>query len=275
MQRLGKGPARPPGLGGTPVHPQRRCSGAAELAESLGRLQASHPCVRDIGFPQTTAAGRRGRVPGENGAVIPSINGRPVISRADMGVPRSTLDTWYRNRAKTGHPEKAGRIGRTDFWYEDEWTTWHDRFARAKTETLTRPDRRGDPDDLVDAAGAARILGYANGHVIHASRNLGYFPEPDAYDIASNGRRSPRWRRSTVWTVADDRKGKGVGGGRPPGSAGAAKPHPYSGDERLDVILARLRSGDRPSATALAAEWGTSRRTAERILRAVRSLLSS
>ena len=54
---------------------------------------------------------------------IPAINGRPVISRADMaarGVPKTTVDGWYRHRARTGHPEKAGRVGRTDYWYEDE-----------------------------------------------------------------------------------------------------------------------------------------------------------
>jgi hypothetical protein len=189
-----------------------------------------------------------------------------------MGVPRSTLEGWYRDRARTGHPEKAGRIGRTDYWYEDEWTDWHDAYVRGKTESLTRPDRSGDPDDLVDAAGAARILGYANRDVIHANRRLGYFPEPDAWDVASNGRRSPRWKRSTVWTVADGRTGKA--GGHKPGTPGApAKPHPYAGDQRLDVVLARLRGGEEPSAPGLAAEWNTSLSTAERILRAARNLL--
>lgn len=65
----------------------------------------------------------------EEVVLIPAINGRPVISRADMaarGVPRTTVDGWYRDRARTGHPEKAGRIGRTDYWYEDEWTAWHE-----------------------------------------------------------------------------------------------------------------------------------------------------
>jgi hypothetical protein len=43
---------------------------------------------------------------------------------AARGVPPSTASTWYRDRAATGHPEKAGRIGRTDYWYGDEWTAW-------------------------------------------------------------------------------------------------------------------------------------------------------
>jgi hypothetical protein len=74
----------------------------------------------------------------EEVAPIPAINGRPVISRADMtarGVPRTTVDGWYRDRAKTGYPEKAGRVGRTDYWYEDEWTAW---YARMLPETCGR-----------------------------------------------------------------------------------------------------------------------------------------
>jgi hypothetical protein len=219
---------------------------------------------------------RRVRLRKEVG-LIPAINGRPAISRADMaarGVPRTTVDGWYRDRARTGYPEKAGRIGRTDYWYEDEWTAWHEAHLRGKVEALTRVDRRGDPDDLVDAAEAARMLRYASRYVIHANRRLGYFPEPDAYGAAARGRRAPLWKRSTVWATADHREGKG--GGHKPGTPGApAKPHPYAGDERLARVLADLRSGVRPSAPGLAAEWNVSRRTAERIIRSARTLLES
>jgi hypothetical protein len=64
---------------------------------------------------------------------IPAINGRPAIGRADMaarGIPTTTVNGWYRDRARTGHPEKAGRTGRTDYWYEDEWTAWNERYLR-------------------------------------------------------------------------------------------------------------------------------------------------
>lgn len=213
--------------------------------------------------------------PGEGVGLIPAINGRLVISRADMaarGVPRTTVNGWYRDRARTGHPEKAGRIGRTDYWYEDEWTAWHQARQRGKAGSLTRVDREGDPDDLVDAAEAARMLRYSGRDVIHANRRLGYFPEPDAYGTTGKGRRAPLWKRSTVWAAADRRQG--AGGGHKPGTPGApAKPHPYAGDERLTRVMADLRSGIRPSAAELAAEWGTSRRTAERVIRAARTLL--
>jgi hypothetical protein len=213
----------------------------------------------------------------EEVVLIPAIEGRPVISRADMaarGVPASTVNGWYRDRARTRHPEKAGRIGRTDYWYDDEWTTWHEAHQRAKVESLTRVDRDGDPDDLVDAAEAARVMGYARRNVIHANRRLGYFPEPDAYGTTVRGRAAPLWKRSTVWAVADRRPG--IGGGHKPGTPGApAKPHPYAGDERLAQILAELRSGDRPSSLEFAAEWGVSQRTVERIIRAARTFLES
>ena len=187
---------------------------------------------------------------------------------AARGVPKTTVNGWYRDRARTGHPEKAGRIGRTDYWYEDEWTAWYEGHRRGKVESLTQVDRGGDPDDLVDAAEAARMLRYSSRYVIHANRRLGYFPEPDARGPAPRGRSVPLWKRSTVWAMADARPG--TGGGRKPGTP--PRPHPYAGDQRLARVLAELRSGTRPSAAGLAAEWNVSRRTAERIIRAARTL---
>jgi hypothetical protein len=120
-----------------------------------------------------------GRGPG--GAFI---NGRAAISRAEMaalGIGRSTLEGWYRSRAVTGHPEKAGRIGRADYWYADEWLKWRDAYIRAKISALTECDKSGAEGDLVTAAEAARIMGYRSRNVIHSNRRLGYFPEPDEY----------------------------------------------------------------------------------------------
>jgi hypothetical protein len=212
----------------------------------------------------------------EEVAPIPAINGRPVISRADMaerGVPKTTVNGWYRNRARTGHPEKAGRIGRADYWYEDEWTAWYEAHLRNKVEALTQVDRAGDPDDLVNAAEAARMLRYTSRYVIHANRRQGCFPEPDAYGT-NWGRPAPLWKRSTVWAAADRRQG--MGGGHKPGTPGApAKPHPYAGDQRLARVLAELRDGIRPPAAELAAEWNVSRRTAERIIHTAKALLDA
>ena len=200
-----------------------------------------------------------------------------MISRADIqaahGISHQSLYLWYRDRAATGHPEPAGQIGKTTYWYADDWLAWYQSHQASKVEVLTQVDRSGDPDDLVDAKEAARILGYASGKVIHTNRRDGYFPEPDAYDQPGRERPSPRWRRSTVWAIADARHGRG--GGRRPGIPSAfAKPHPYAGDPRLEAVLAQLRSGAEPSSTALAAAWAVSRRTAERIISAARQVIA-
>ena len=205
------------------------------------------------------------------------LNGRAVISRADMiarGIGRSTLEGWYRNRAVTGHPDKAGRIGRADYWYADEWLAWREAYARAKISALTECDKSGTGGDLVTAAEAARIMGYRGRNVIHSNRRLGYFPEPDQYGPPVNGRPVPLWRRSTVWAVADGRTGKA--GGHKMGTPGApAKSHPYAGDQRLHDVQALLRDGHEPAAAELAARWNVTRRTAERIIRAARATASS
>ena len=191
---------------------------------------------------------------------------------AARGVPRTTVDGWYRDRARTGHPEKAGRIGRTDYWYEDEWTAWHEAHLRGKIESLTQVDRSGDPDDLVDAAEAARMLRYSSRVRDPRQPPPRLLPRARRLREGRRGRRAPLWKRSTVWAAADRREG--MGGGHKPGTPGApAKPHPYAGDERLARVLAELRSGAEPSAAELAAEWNVSQRTAERIIRAARALL--
>jgi hypothetical protein len=192
---------------------------------------------------------------------------------AARGVARATADYWYRNRDDTGYPEKAGRIGRTDYWYEDEWNTWLEAHQEARRAELTEADFSGDPDELVDAVGAAKIMGWSSRDVVHHNRRHGYFPEPDAHGPASSRRIVPLWKRSTVWAAARARKGGA--GGHKPGTPGApAKPHPYAGDQRLDVVLAMLRRGAEPSSDVLASEWDVSRRTAERIIRAARDAAS-
>lgn len=63
-----------------------------------------------------------------------SINGRPVVTRAELserGVPLSTAKWLYRNRASTGHPEAANPGGKPLAWYDDEWTAWYAQYQRA------------------------------------------------------------------------------------------------------------------------------------------------
>lgn len=140
--------------------------------------------------------------------------GRAVINRAELmrqlQIGESTAERWYRERAENGHPEPVHREGRRLYWDEAEAVAWAQEREAAKKATLTPVDRSGEPDELVDAEEAARILGYASPRTItsYLARNVGYFPDPDDVE----GR---RWHRRTLWAFADRRSR--------PGRAGHAK----------------------------------------------------
>lgn len=227
-------------------------AGPARKIQGTSIRAATRWSPSGIGFPKAGGQARE--------KLIPEINGRPVISRAGMaarGVPAGTASRWYRDRASNGHPERAGRIGRTDYWYEDEWTAWRQQHDRGRLESLTRPDRDGDPDELVDAEEAARILGYASRRVIHANRRLGCFPQPDSYGTARNGRPAPLWKRSAVWAVADGRFG--IGGSRNPRTPhGPSKPHPTRVTRALTPSSASCAPGASRRRTAEVKEPHTS-----------------
>ena len=180
------------------------------------------------------------------------------------GVPPSTADYWYRKRAKTGTRRRPA--DRPDhYWYEDEWASWYQAHLRARTGSLTRVDHQGDPDDLVDATEAARVMGYANRHVVTANRRLGYFPEPDEYGRLP-GAAPPAVEAVHSVGVRRHRPGQGGGGGRKPGASGVpAKPTGMRATSGWTASLAELRSDAQPSSAQLATEWNVSRRTAERI----------
>lgn len=203
------------------------------------------------------------------------INGRPVISRADMiarGIGRSTVDAKYTDRANSGYPEKAGRIGRTDYWYDDEWSAWFERYRQESHAGLTEVDRSGPPSEMVDAREAARIMGYASSNVVTTNLRKGDFVAADDWEDLPNGKRSPRWRRSTIWTFADSRPGHGSPrtGTRRSRPAQPRTP-PYAGDERVSALRQRLSAGEQLRAEPVAKEYRVSIRTAERLISAARA----
>ncbi|MGW0786148.1 hypothetical protein [Streptomyces sp. NPDC002913] len=55
-------------------------------------------------------------------------DGRTLVSRADIahryGYPVSTLERWWTNRARNGHPDAADRDGRRLVWDAGEWEMW-------------------------------------------------------------------------------------------------------------------------------------------------------
>lgn len=87
----------------------------------MGRnLNATVRCERPVlaaGSARSKVAYDRVRVRcSEKVAPIPAINGPGDQSCRDGGArcPAATVDSWYRNRARTGHPEKASWIGWDD-----------------------------------------------------------------------------------------------------------------------------------------------------------------
>ena len=100
---------------------------------------------------------------------------------AARGVPPTTAGGWYRDRPRTGHPEKAGGSAGPTTGTKTSGPRGARPYQRGKIGSLTRVDHSGGPDNLVDAAEAARMLRYSSRGVIHTNRRLGYFPEPDDY----------------------------------------------------------------------------------------------
>lgn len=138
--------------------------------------------------------------------------GRVLVTRAELveqlGMAEPTLARLYTHRASTGHPEAVHREGRRLLFDQAQTRAWAAARVQAKRSALTRVDRGGDPDELVDVDEAARVLGYANRRTIDsylARRSRGYFPAPDD----PTGR---RWRRRTLWAFADRRSRPGRAG---------------------------------------------------------------
>jgi hypothetical protein len=149
-----------------------------------------------------------------------------------------------------GHPEPAGTIGRTTYWYLDEWLAWHQSWRDRKLQDLTQVDRAGGLDDLVDAAEAVRIIGYSSRDVIHANVRLGYFPHPEDHGSTAKGRASPRWRARLSGKPPMVARAAAADARRTPNPS--TKPYPYAGDNRLEAVLQVLCSGIEPPTAALA-----------------------
>lgn len=151
-----------------------------------------------------------------------TVDGRTLINRAAQveltGMSAQRLSDLHTARAVNGHPAPVDRVGQIPYWDKAEWLTWFADYRTHKRQRLTVVDQSGDPDELVNAALAARILGYASPQVIsrYITQRPGYFPEPDRTQTTASGRIQRWWRRKTIWAFADSRDMRG--GGRPPGT---------------------------------------------------------
>lgn len=216
------------------VHEGRPVINRAEFQRQLGIARATaerwyqdraenghpEPVLRDgrrLFFDETELlAWGRGQL--ERRSPPPRItrDGRTLITRAELaritGLGEQHLASLYSQRTENGHPEAVLQEGRWLYFDELACREWHDRYTAAKLATLSEVDRSGDPDELVEIREAARVLGYARKESIdsYRSRNVGYFPDPDATE-------PNRWARRTLWAFADRRSR--------PGRAGHADTH--------------------------------------------------
>ncbi|PSK65563.1 hypothetical protein B0E53_02464 [Micromonospora sp. MH33] len=198
------------------------------------------------------------------------IGGRVALDRAGVaahtGAAYSTVNHWYRHRARFDFPEGFRRDGRDWFWLDDI-DEFHAAHRTAKRAELTKVDRRGDPEDLIGSGTAARVLGYGS------YRNLPdtLLDHPDRVEELPDGRVRRLWRRRTVWAVADARTGR-QSTGRTPGATGARQPHPYADDARLRCAVELLAEAEaagrdrRGLGVLLARQLGVTPRTAQRLL---------
>jgi hypothetical protein len=124
-----------------------------------------------------------------------------IMEKTEAG--KSTVAYWYANRAKNGHPEQI-RFGRRVYFDRASWLTWYRGYRARLKEAHTAVDRSGNPNELVNAATAARIMGYRHPDTVRALHRSGHFPKPDR--PKAPGSRGPLWRRRTVWAYADSRQ---------------------------------------------------------------------
>jgi hypothetical protein len=207
-------------------------------------------------------------------------NHRIQLDRAGIsaltGASSATISHWQAHHPQ--FPAKAATDpGGRDWW----WRTDIERFWRAhlaaRTQAFTVVDRRGDPDDLLNAPQAAKVLGYRS----HRNLPKVLLVQPDHIEPLPSGRLRRYWRRSTLWHFADGRPLR-HSTGRPPGTlAHQRQPYPYADDPRLKVAIAMVIKAQNTGAATpglgatLAARLGVSRRTGERLINAARRQLSS
>ena len=157
-----------------------------------------------------------------------NINGRPVIDRAGIakftGAALSTVDKWYRNRQRYRFPSRADGVHGA-WWYLDDIEKFWDHYQQAHQAELDRVNRAGDPNELIGAPQAARILGYnTTSDLPTALLNLA-----DDITTLPSGRLRRKWRRRTLWSWADHHVGHRRTG-RPTGPKGPRGTIDHHGD---------------------------------------------
>jgi hypothetical protein len=194
------------------------------------------------------------------------------------GASFSTIAGWYRHRTRTGFPDwvETDDEGRQWFW-RDEVSAFWTRYQADRATAFTTVDRSGEPNDLLTAPQAARVLGYKD----HRSLTPALLNHPDQTEELPSGRQRRYYYRSTVWAHADSRPLR-HSTGRPPGSVSPHRlPHRYADDPRLEAAFALVEQAHRAGKSTrglgaqLARQLGTSHSTGKRLIATAISLLGS
>jgi hypothetical protein len=163
---------------------------------------------------------------------VRTVSGQPAVDRASaaeyLRVPLNTVRVLAAagKRPTSGFPEPLGRDedGVEVFAIADLDVYAAARQAAGPRRTAAHPLLRGDPDELLDGAAFATILGVNPADAFHRYVDLscsawargedGYLPLPDADSPARHGT-TYWWRRSRIATWVGTRRT----GGRTPGPA--------------------------------------------------------
>lgn len=142
------------------------------------------------------------------GADRREIDGRILATVTELarlsGEPEATLNRWYAGRRVNGHPPGIRRDGRRYVDLE-QWQDWYRGHKDQLKSGLTPVDRTGDPDELLNSAQVAHVLGLANAATVNSYVGRGQFIEPDEVEETPAGRKRRFWRRRRVWEYADNR----------------------------------------------------------------------
>ena len=144
----------------------------------------------------------------ERGAERRTIAGRILVTRRELtrisGIGDRTLARWYAHRGENGHPEGL-RLDTRLYLDEQNWWRWHDAHHAARRAHLTEVRPGGDPDELLNATQAARLLGYRNPATVRAYVKRHQFIEPDAVAQLPSGGARQLWTRRRLWKFAAQR----------------------------------------------------------------------
>jgi hypothetical protein len=140
-----------------------------------------------------------------------TINDRLVLDRngvADrLGTHISRVDAFIAGAPDNGFPPPV-----EDRWYDTEdIDTFADAHDQQQRDTLTKIDYTGDPDELVNKADIARIVGYRSPTNLNKSSLLDTLIElnqPEHNTTTASGRVRMRWPRRTAWAAAEQRTGR-------------------------------------------------------------------